>query len=261
MHPSGRIGGGDVAAPLSAVVVIPARFHSTRLPGQALADVGGRPMIEHVYRRAVEAPGIDRVIVATDDERIRAVVEAFGGTAVMTSPHHRSGTERVAEVAETLTCDLVVNVQGDEPLLHPAMIGEAVAPFSTDPALQVSTLCRRASPDEFRDPNVVKVVRDRQGDALYFSRAGVPFGRGLPANFVPDASFKHIGMYVYRRAFLLTLAAWQPTPLEQAEALEQLRVLEHGYRIRVAETHHDSTGVDTEEDLERVRREVAGASR
>jgi 3-deoxy-manno-octulosonate cytidylyltransferase (CMP-KDO synthetase) len=201
------------------------------------------------------------VIVATDDERIRAAVEAFGGTAVMTSPRHRSGTDRVAEVAEALACDLVVNVQGDEPLLHPAMIAEAVAPFSTDADLQVSTLCRRLSREEFGDPNVVKVVRDRAGYALYFTRASVPFGRSLPSNFAPETSFKHIGLYVYRRAFLLTLARLAPTPLEQAEALEQLRVLEHGYRIRVVETRHDSTGVDTEEDLEQVRRRVAGASR
>jgi 3-deoxy-manno-octulosonate cytidylyltransferase (CMP-KDO synthetase) len=215
-------------------------------------------MIEHVYRRAAASPAIDAVIVATDDARVRDAVEAFGGTAVMTRADHRSGSDRLAEVAETLDCDLVVNVQGDEPLLATEMIAEALAPLAADPSIPMGTLRRRIDdPGDLANPNVVKVVTDREGFALYFSRAPIPHTRGAEGGLDTGRAFKHVGLYVYRRAFLLRFARLEPTPLEQAESLEQLRALEHGFRIRAVETSHDSVGVDTPADLERVRRLVA----
>ena len=238
--------------PPHLVVVIPARYESTRFPGKPLADIAGRPMIEHVYTRAVEVPGVSAVVVATDDTRISEAVTQFGGVVRMTRSTHRTGLERVAEVAADLDCDIVVNVQGDEPLLEPRMVTEAVGALEADDTVRMSTLCKRiSSAADTGNPNVVKVVVDRHGDALYFSRAAVPF--------VPDArqlAFRHIGLYAYRRAFVCELAALPQTPLEIAESLEQLRALEHGFRIRVVETHYDSIGVDTPEDLERVRRQM-----
>jgi 3-deoxy-manno-octulosonate cytidylyltransferase (CMP-KDO synthetase) len=238
----------------TAVAIIPARYHSTRLPGKALADIAGRPMIEHVYRRTRAARSIASVIVATDDERIASAVRGFGGTVRMTSPAHPSGTDRLAEVAASLECELVVNVQGDEPLIEPEMIDQAVAPFAADPALEMSTLRRRIEdPSELQNPNVTKVVVDRGGYALYFSRAPIPYARAA-ASAAP--AWRHVGLYVYRRECLLRLAQLPPTALERSEALEQLRALEHGIRIKVMETQHDSIGVDTPDDLERAREAV-----
>jgi 3-deoxy-manno-octulosonate cytidylyltransferase (CMP-KDO synthetase) len=223
-----------------------------------LADIGGQPMIEHVYRRASAARSVGAVVVATDDQRIAEVVRAFGGVARMTRPTHRSGTDRVAEVADDLACEIVVNVQGDEPLVEPGMIEQLIAPFDEDMALPMTTLCRPAGPQDLRDPNVVKVVTDRMGNALYFSRASIPFvrdlsgGTGTTVGALPV--YQHIGLYAYRRTFLRTFARLAHTPLEMAESLEQLRALEHGFRIRTVLTHYDSIGVDTPEDLERVRR-------
>ena len=208
-------------------------------------------MVEHVYRRAASARGVDAVVVATDDERIASVVKGFGGIAQMTSASHRTGLDRIAEVARDLTAEIVVNVQGDEPLIEPAMIEEVVAALTADPDTQMSTLRRRIDDAaEYRNPNVVKVVVDAAQRALYFSRAPLPFARE------PAAAFKHVGLYAYRRDFLLTLAALPQTPLELAESLEQLRALEHGFRIRAVETLHDSVGVDTPEDLDRVRQQL-----
>ena len=209
-------------------------------------------MIEHVYRRASASRSLSAVIVATDDERILRAVEAFGGLARLTSAAHPSGTDRLAEVAASLECDLVVNVQGDEPLIEPGMIDEAVAPFAHDATLPISTLRRRISdPSELANPNVTKVVVDRDDHALYFSRAPVPYTRpGCP----PAVAWRHVGLYVYRRECLLRRASLAPTALEQSEALEQLRALEHGIRIKAIETQYDSVGVDTPDDLERVRR-------
>jgi 3-deoxy-manno-octulosonate cytidylyltransferase (CMP-KDO synthetase) len=209
-------------------------------------------MIEHVYRRAAAASSVSRVIVATDDERIVEAVRAFGGNAVLTSPAHQSGTDRLAEVAGTLSCDLVVNVQGDEPLLEPEMIDAAVAPFASDPDLMMSTLRRRIDDRaELHNPNVTKVVVDREGFALYFSRAPIPHTRaGQPES----TAWRHVGMYVYRLACLKRLARLPQTELERTEALEQLRALEYGIRIKVVETLHDTIGVDTPDDLARVRR-------
>ena len=213
-------------------------------------------MIEHVYRRAAAARSISAVIVATDDERIHSAVLAFGGESRLTSPAHTSGTDRIAEIASGLVCDLIVNVQGDEPLIEPAMIDEAVEPFERDPALMMSTLRRRIEDNaEITNPNVTKVVVDRDGFALYFSRAPIPFTRaGCP----PAVAWRHVGLYVYRRECLLRLAALPPTDLERSEALEQLRALEHGIRIKALETRFDSVGVDTLEDLERVRAAMPG---
>lgn len=237
---------------VSIVAIIPARYQSSRLPGKALADIGGRPMIEHVYRRTMAARGVTTVIVATDDERIADAVRAFGGQAAMTGAHHPSGTDRLAEVAAGLPCDIVVNVQGDEPLIEPSMIEDAVAPLLTDRGLQMSTLRRRIiDPAEWHNPNVTKVVVDGDGYALYFSRAAIPYTRaGCP----PAPAWRHVGLYVYRRECLLRLTMLPPTAMEQAEALEQLRALENGIRIKTIETEHDSIGVDTPEDLARVRR-------
>jgi 3-deoxy-manno-octulosonate cytidylyltransferase (CMP-KDO synthetase) len=209
-------------------------------------------MIEHVYQRAAATPGVDGVVVATDDDRVRAAVEGFGGIVRMTSPSHRSGTDRVAEVAARLECDIVVNVQGDLPLIEPDMIAQAVAPLAQDAGVQMSTLRQPiVHASDRTNPNVVKVVVDRHGDALYFSRSPIPFLRG------EGPTYKHIGLYAYRRTFLLALTALPQTPLELAESLEQLRVLEHGFRIRTVDTRHESIEVDTPEDLERVRRQLA----
>lgn len=244
------------------VVVIPARYGSTRFPGKALADIGGRPMIEHVYRRAAAARHVDTVIVATDDERIAEAVSRFGGEVRMTRQSHSTGTERIAEVAATLDCDLVVNLQGDEPLVEPAAIDEAIQPFADSADLAMTSLCQRFPTDEdVNDPNVVKVVTDRRGFALYFSRAPIPFVRHRAAWPEDVGPFKHIGLYVQRREFLLRIASLDRTPLERAEGLEQLRVLENGYSIRMIETVHDSIGVDTPQDLERVRRLLTAGAR
>ena len=215
-------------------------------------------MIEHVYRRAASARSVNAVVVATDDPRIAAAVEGFGGIARLTRSSHVSGTDRLAEVAEDLACDIVVNVQGDEPLIDPEMIEEAIEPLESDPELMMSTLCQAISDEsDYASPHVVKVVVDRDGCALYFSRAPIPFVRDAG---VDRRAYKHIGLYAYRRSFLLAFSRLQPTPLEIAESLEQLRALEHGFRIRTVETHHDSIGVDTPEDLERVRRLVTTAA-
>lgn len=264
MHPGSSPIPFNALPQSAAVVVIPARYESSRFPGKALAEIAGRPMIEHVYRRASEARSIDAVIVATDDDRIARAVEAFGGVARTTRADHRTGTDRLAEVAGEIPCGLIVNVQGDEPLLEPATIDEAVAPFAADPALVMATLSRRIDdPADLLDPNIVKVVVDRDGFALYFSRAPIPYqAHGARSRRLGgQVTYKHIGLYVYRREFLLAFARLEPTPLELAESLEQLRALEHGFRIKVVETLHDSIGVDTPEDLERVRRVAAAGAR
>jgi 3-deoxy-manno-octulosonate cytidylyltransferase (CMP-KDO synthetase) len=248
--------------PLRTVAVIPARYQSTRLPGKPLLDLAGLPMIARVYDRVLATPGLAQVLVATDDERVHDAMIRHGGFCRMTRVDHRSGTDRLAEVAESLDCDLIVNVQGDEPLIEPEMIAEAVVPFTFDPTLQMSTICRRLDDEcEFHNPNLVKVVVDRDGFALYFSRAPIPYHRGAANRGVPTRALKHIGLYVYRRDTLLRLAALPPTAPEEAESLEQLRALEHGIRIRTVETRHDSIGVDTPEDLARVRQLLAAGAR
>jgi 3-deoxy-manno-octulosonate cytidylyltransferase (CMP-KDO synthetase) len=255
VHPSSTGTAVDSAPPLRIIAVIPARYASTRFPGKPLADIDGHPMIEHVYRRASASRAVSRVVVATDDARIAATVAAFGGEARLTSAAHISGTDRLAEVAAALECDVIVNVQGDEPLLDPGAIAEAVAPFA-DPSISMTTLYRRIeTPRDLTDSNVVKLVVDRAGFALYFSRSPIPYVRDPRGGWPP--LYRHVGLYAYRRTTLLVLASLDPTPLERAESLEQLRALEHGIRIKAVETAYDSLGVDTPADLERVRRLLA----
>jgi 3-deoxy-manno-octulosonate cytidylyltransferase (CMP-KDO synthetase) len=256
----------------TVVAVIPARYASTRLPGKPLLDIAGKPMILHVVERARACARIQRVIVATDDARVYDVVAAAGGEARMTSPDHRTGTDRLAEVAATLDAAWIVNVQGDEPLIEPATIEAALAPLLADPSIEMGTTSEPIeSAADLVNPNVVKVVTDAAGFALYFSRQPIPFPRTEAAAFGsiesalrarPDLLTRyarHTGLYVYRRDFLLRFAALPPTPLEQLELLEQLRALEHGCRIKVVRVAHRSLGVDTPEDLALVRRCLAGA--
>ena len=210
-------------------------------------------MIEHVYRRVSASKLLSQVIVATDDLRIATRVHDFGGKVRLTKATHETGTDRLAEVAASLDCDVVVNVQGDEPLIDPHAIDELVAPFANEPAVQMTTLFRRINDAaELANPNIAKVVVDRGGFALYFSRAPIPYVRDPRGGWPP--MYRHIGLYGYRRKTLLVLASLDPTPLEQAEALEQLRALEHGIRIKAVETRHESFEVNTPEDLEQVRR-------
>jgi 3-deoxy-manno-octulosonate cytidylyltransferase (CMP-KDO synthetase) len=242
---------------VSVVAILPARYASTRFPGKPLADILGQTMIERVYRRTASARLVQRVLVATDDERIAVAVRAFGGEVVMTRADHETGTDRLAEVAATLDAQLIVNVQGDEPLIDPAMIDEAIAPLLADGTIAMGTLMAPLhTAEELFNPNVVKVVTDRRGFALYFSRAPIPWQRDAPTQLAVAAApalGRHVGLYVYRRDFLLRYADLAPTPLEQVEKLEQLRVLEQGERIYVARTTCVSLGVDTPEDLDRVR--------
>lgn len=249
---------------MQAVAIIPARYASTRLPGKALAEIAGKPMIQHVYERVQQATTVSRILIATDDQRIMQAVQQFGGEAVLTSPDHTSGTDRAAEVAATLRTELIVNVQGDEPLIQAAMIDAVVQLLAAEDNLPMASLkTPLTTPQEIFDPAITKVVTDLHDYALYFSKGPIPFCRnewgdmfrqyiGLP-DFVPPHIYCHVGLYAYRRDFLLDFAHLEPTPLEQLERLEQLRALEHGYRIKVATTAHRSIGVDTPEDLARVK--------
>jgi 3-deoxy-manno-octulosonate cytidylyltransferase (CMP-KDO synthetase) len=219
-------------------------------------------MIEHVYRRAAASRHVDAVIVATDDQRIADVVRQFGGDVRLTGSNHPTGTDRIAEVATGLDCDLIVNLQSDEPLIEPSAIDEAIEPFRSDASLLMTSVYQRFKPHENAlDPNVVKVVIDRKGFALYFSRALIPFVQGPGSSDPQSGPYRHIGLYVQRRTFLLRLTSLEPTPLERSESLEQLRVLEHGFSIKMVETRYDSIGVDTPEDLERVRRLLTADTR
>jgi len=240
------------SVPRKILGVIPARFSSTRFPGKVLATIGGKTMLEHVYQRASFSTYLTNVIIGTDDERVYNVARCFGARVRMTRPDHRTGTDRVAEVASAEDAELVVNIQGDEPLIDPAAIDAAILPMVHEPELVMGTLKKRIeNPREITDPNVVKVVTDGAGNAIYFSRCPIPFARGESGG---TPYFKHIGLYVYRRDFLLEYSALPVGPLEIAERLEQLRALENGFRIRVVETEYESLGVDTPEDLERVSR-------
>lgn len=251
MHPNSVERLVNTLTESSVLAVIPARFHSTRLPGKILADIAGKPMIEHVYRRASAASRVHAVVVATDDSRIADAVRAFGGAALMTRADHVSGTDRIAEAVSGLRCGIIVNVQGDEPLIEPDTIDAAVAPLLADETVEMSTISRPLkNRAEFENPNVVKVVTNSFGDAAYFSRSAIPYSR---SGGLPEAARAHVGLYVYRRQTLLELAASPAAPLELEESLEQLRALAQGIKIRVVETDHVVAGVDTPEDLERVR--------
>ena len=236
---------------MRTLCVIPARYASTRLLGKPLADICGKPMICRVLERASRAQKPEKVIVATDDERIYDVVRAEGGEAILTRADHPTGTDRLAEVAEAYPeVDLIVNVQGDEPLIEPSVIDDLIAPFEMDENLPMATvMVRMEDAAEQLNPNNVKVVVDKLGYALYFSRSLVPYPRAAAGPV-----YKHIGIYAYRRDFLLRYARLEPTPLERAESLEQLRALENGYGIRVLETDCRFVGVDTPEDLALVNK-------
>ncbi|MRR59127.1 MAG: 3-deoxy-manno-octulosonate cytidylyltransferase [Deltaproteobacteria bacterium] len=245
---------------MRVTAVIPARYASTRFEGKALVDIMGKPMVQHVYERTCRAALVSEVIVATDDPRIEAAVKAFGGRVEMTSISHETGTDRLAEVAERIDSEIIVNVQGDEPLIEPAMIDEAIRPLIDDETIVMGTLKSRVrNLHDFLSPNVVKVITDCNGFALYFSRSPLPFFRDKWNDLKDEAfasgrllCYKHVGMYVYRRDFLIRFAGMPQTYLECAEKLEQLRVLENGYRIKVVETEHESIGVDSPPDLEKV---------
>jgi 3-deoxy-manno-octulosonate cytidylyltransferase (CMP-KDO synthetase) len=230
--------------------VIPARYASTRFPGKVLAKISGKTMLQHVYERVSLARYLTSTIVATDDERVYHAAREFGAPVRMTRSDHLSGTDRVAEIASAENADLVVNIQGDEPLIDPVAIDAAILPLAHDSSVPMGTLKKLIEDSrEISDPNVVKVVTNHAGDAIYFSRCPVPYRRDQAS---PPVHYKHIGLYVYRRDFLLQYPSLPVGPLEQVERLEQLRALENGYSIRVTETEYESLGVDTPEDLERV---------
>ncbi|HYT55452.1 MAG TPA: 3-deoxy-manno-octulosonate cytidylyltransferase [Verrucomicrobiae bacterium] len=248
---------------MSVVAIIPARYGSTRLPGKPLADIGGKPMIQHVYESASKARELDRVVVATDDRRVEQAVRSFGGEVMMTSKHHASGTDRLAEVARKIRADWLVNVQGDLPFIRADTIVRAIRPLRRDRTIPMGTVCTAIyEEEEWRNANIVKVLTDRAGFALYFSRSPIPYVR----NSVIDPyhkkmradrrvwGYRHLGLYVYRRDFLLKFARLRPTALEQIESLEQLRALENGYRIYVAEVDESGVEVDTPADLKKAER-------
>ena len=235
---------------MNAVVIIPARMGATRFPGKPLIDLCGKPMIQWVYERASKAVGVSRVMVATCDQEIMDAVTGFGGEAVMTSPAHRSGTDRLAEAAANLDADVIVNVHGDEPLIDPISIERALEPCALDSGVLMTSLMAPIDRESAKDPNLVKVVVTTDNYALYFSRSPIPYER---KPLEGRSIYGHVGLYAYTKDFLLKFASLQPTPLEKAESLEQLRVLEHGYRIKMVEVPDRPLGVDTWADLETVR--------
>ncbi|MDO8586889.1 MAG: 3-deoxy-manno-octulosonate cytidylyltransferase [Armatimonadota bacterium] len=243
---------GGLRASTRITAIIPARMASTRLPGKPLLDLCGKPIIQWVYERAVSAGCFDSVIVAAPDPEILAAVEAFGGQAVLTSTEHRSGSDRIAEVCRKMdTGEIIVNVQGDEPLLEPRAVARLASALAEDDSIRMGSLMRPLDEsDDPDDPNLVKVVVDRNGFALYFSRSRIPYIRDTG---MPTRVYGHIGVYAYRKDFLLEFTSSPPTVLEKAESLEQLRALENGHRIKMIETSARPIGVDTPEDLERVR--------
>ena len=245
--------------PPSVVAIIPARWQSNRFPGKPLAMIAGKPMIQHVVERAWQVPLLSRTAVATDDQRIAEAVAAFGGEVVLTQSDHVSGTDRLAEAAELLGIaeqDVVVNIQGDQPLFAAEVIEQAARPLLEDPALPMATLIYKIiRPEEITDPNHVKTVFDRNGNALYFSRSPIPFQRS-PEEAIKPTYYKHLGFYAYRKGFLLTFVALPEGEWERFEKLEQLRALEYGYQIKAVLTEHDSIEVDTPQDLLRVEAEL-----
>jgi 3-deoxy-manno-octulosonate cytidylyltransferase (CMP-KDO synthetase) len=244
---------------MKIVCIIPSRYASSRFPGKPLADLCGKPMIQHVYERVLQSNLVSAAAVATDDERIFAAVGKFGGKAIMTAGRHRSGTDRIAEAVDSLELneeDIVVNIQGDQPIFEPDQIDEVTRPLREDPSLPMATLIYRiVREEEITHPNCVKVVFDSAFNALYFSRSTIPYVRD---DRHPIAYYKHHGIYAYRRSFLRTFTALEEGKLEQLESLEQLRALEFGHRIKVVETLHDSVEVDTPEELARVRKILLG---
>jgi 3-deoxy-manno-octulosonate cytidylyltransferase (CMP-KDO synthetase) len=234
--------------------VIPARYAATRLPGKPLVEIAGKPMIQRVWEQVRQAKNISRVVVATDDDRIRTVVEKFGGEAIMTRSDHATGTDRIAEVAASHDAGIFINVQGDEPLVSPEAVDALAEAISGDPEVQLATLAvALKTPADIMDPNIVKVVLDFDDNALYFSRAPIPWVRDK-GTATHARHLKHLGLYAYRRAALIEYNTLPPGDLERVEQLEQLRWLENGFKIRVAETEHDSVSVDVPEDVARIEK-------
>jgi 3-deoxy-manno-octulosonate cytidylyltransferase (CMP-KDO synthetase) len=241
---------------MKIIGIIPARYASTRLPGKPLKDICGKPMIQHVYERASQAKLLDKVVVATDDQRIADVVKAFGGLAYMTRKDHPTGSDRIAEVAIGFECDIVVNIQGDEPLIMPEIIDEIAQVLVEDSTQVMATGCYKIDEELARNPNVVKVVFDKNFNAMLFSRSIIPY----PRNSEKFAAYEHIGIYAYTKEFLLKYITLPDTPLSQTESLEQLKVMENGYSIRVVPTKfpYNALSVDTQEDLDEVIRIMSG---
>ena len=237
------------------VAVVPARYGSTRFPGKMIAQIAGKPVVWHTYQQVLRSELVSEVIIAADDNRILEALEPFDVPVVMTRPDHQSGTDRIAEVAANLDADIIVNVQGDEPLIDPHTVDEAIRPLLENPDIPMGTVKRKITDLEMViDPNVVKVIVDNRGRAIYFSRLPIPYIRDeADRKGATGHHWQHIGLYVFRREFVMQFAKMAQTPLEKLEKLEQLRVLENGYDIAVVETEHESVGVDTPEDLERVR--------
>ncbi len=233
---------------MRSVGLIPARMESTRFPGKPLVDLCGKPMIYHVWKQAKKSSALDDVFVATDSLEIKNAVESFGGKVLMTSSEHQSGTDRLAEASQKTDAEIIVNVQGDEPLINPDMITDAVNYMKKNKDVYFLTLARKINESDYNNPNVAKVVLDKNGDALYFSRSSIPFLRKKESDV-----YKNIGFYIYRKSFLLEFSKLKQSPLEKTECLEQLRALENCYKLRVLKTKHDSIGVDTPADLEKVR--------
>jgi 3-deoxy-D-manno-octulosonate cytidylyltransferase len=238
----------------NVLAIIPARFGSTRLPGKPLASIAGKPMIQHVVERVRQTQSVKSILVATDDERIKQAVESFGGQAILTRPDHRTGTDRVAEVATHVDAELYVNIQGDEPLIDPGTIDAVIGAMLEDDSVQIATPCTAITqPNEIMDPNIVKVVLDFDSNGLYFSRAPIPWVRDTKTT-VAAQHWKHIGLYGFRRDALLEFPTLPPGELEHIEQLEQLRWLENGFHIRVVETDYDAVSVDVPADIERVEK-------
>lgn len=245
----------------NVLVVIPARHASSRFPGKPLAPIAGKPMIQHVVERVRRAKLPSRIVVATEDERIKTAVEKFGGEAMLTRQDHRTGTDRVAEVATHLPADIYINVQGDEPLINPGTLDAVAAAMAEDESIQLATSCSAITQQkEIMDPNVVKVVQDFDDNALYFSRAPIPWVRDTGAT-VAAQHWKHIGLYGYRRDALLEFPTLPPGELERVEQLEQLRWLENGFRIHMVETEYDAVSVDVPADVERVEKLLVAGSK
>jgi 3-deoxy-manno-octulosonate cytidylyltransferase (CMP-KDO synthetase) len=235
---------------IRVIGVIPARYGATRFKGKVLADLMGKPVIQRVYEAAKKAKALDRLIVATDDERVMKTVEGFGGKAILTSVDHQTGTDRLTEVVNPVDVKVVVNIQGDEPLVHHTMINELARTILSDDSINMTTIIKRIEDrDEIINPNVVKVVVDKDKNALYFSRSPIPFERNRQAK----CHYKHLGLYAYTKDFLFTFTNLPKSELEQAESLEQLRAIEHGYKIKTIETKYETVGIDTPKDLKKAK--------
>lgn len=242
---------------MDAIGIIPARYGSTRFEGKLLADLCGKPVIQHTWENAKKSKSIEDLIIATDDKRIYNSVKGFGAKAIYTSKAHRSGSDRLTEVVSTIDTKVVVNIQADEPFIHSTMIDDVVGPLLKDKSIHMATLCHKIKDEhDLLDPNVVKVVMDRKGFALYFSRAPIPYTSRFETGAI--SHYKHIGLYAYTKDFLFTFKSLPQSKLEKIERLEQLRVIENGYRVKVIETRFDTIGIDTPEDLQKAIELIKG---